>query len=152
MKILATNKKAYHDYEILSTLETGISLLGTEVKSAKEGRMNLKDSYIKVIGGEVYLINCHISPYTHGNILNHDPIRTRKLLLHKKEINKLIGLSKEKGLTIVPLKAYLKNNLIKIEAAVVRGKKKFDKRETMRRKEVDREIERAIKNKITKFY
>ena len=144
-KVLATNKKAFHDYAILEKLEAGISLMGTEVKAVREGRLNLKDSYALIQGGEAFLFNCHISPYSHGNRENHEPTRTRKLLLHQKEIRKLIGKTQEKGLTLIPLRVYLKRGKIKIELGVARGKKLIDKRETERRKEADREARAAIK-------
>ncbi len=146
-KAVATNKKAYHDYFILEKMEAGIVLLGTEVKAIREGRLNLKDSYAMVQGGETFLLNCHISPYSHGNRENHDPTRTRKLLLHQREIRKLIGKTQEKGLTLVPLRVYLKRGRIKIELGVARGKKLIDKRETERRKEADREARAAMKQR-----
>jgi SsrA-binding protein len=148
MKVLSTNKKAFFDYEIIDSLEVGIVLLGTEVKSAKEGKINLKDAFVKIMNGEAYLLNCHISPYSHGNITNHDPTRTRKLLLHKKELNKLIGKSKEKGLTLIPLKMYLKRNKIKVEIALAKGKKIYDKRESIKKKDLSREIKRELKNRF----
>jgi len=144
-KLIASNKKAYHDYFILDKLEAGISLVGTEVKSAREGRVNLKDSYALVKEGEAFLLNCHISPYSHGNRENHDPTRTRKLLLHHKEIRKLTGKTQEKGLTVVPLRMYFKRGKIKVELGVARGKKLFDKRESERRKDMDREAKAAVK-------
>jgi SsrA-binding protein len=144
-KLIASNKKAFHDYFILDKLEAGIALFGTEVKSSREGRINLKDSYAMVKGGEAFLLNCHISPYSHGNRENHDPTRTRKLLLHRNEIRKLIGKTQEKGLTLVPLRAYLKRGRIKIELGVARGKKQYDKRESERRKEAERETRAAVK-------
>jgi len=144
-KIIATNKKAFHNYFILEKLEAGIALTGTEVKSGREGRVNLKDSYASVKAGEAYLLNCHISPYSHGNRDNHEPLRSRKLLLHSKEIHKLIGKTQEKGLTVVPLRMYLKRGRIKVELAVARGKKLYDKRETERRKEIDRETRAATR-------
>ena len=144
-KIVATNKKAYHDYFILEKMEAGIVLSGTEVKAIREGRLNLKDSFAIVQDGETYLFNCHISPYSHGNRENHDPTRSRKLLLHRKEIRKLIGKTQEKGLTLVPLRVYLKRGRVKIELGVARGKKLIDKRETTRRKEADREARAAMK-------
>jgi len=146
-KVLATNKKAFHDYFILEKIEAGISLLGTEVKAIREGRLNLKDSYALVQGGEMFLLHCHISPYSHGNRENHDPTRTRKLLLHEREIRKLIGKTQEKGLTVVPLRVYLKRGLIKVELGVAKGKKLFDKRETERRKEADQEARAAMKHR-----
>ena len=146
-KIVATNKKAYHDYFILEKMEAGVSLLGTEVKAIREGRLNLKDSYAMVQAGEAFLLNCHISPYSHGNRENHDPTRSRKLLLHQKEIRKLIGKTQEKGLTLVPLRVYFKRGKIKVELGVARGKKLIDKRETERRKEADREAKAAMKHR-----
>ena len=146
-KSVATNKKAYHDYFILDKYEAGIVLLGTEVKAIREGRLNLKDSYALVQRGEMFLLNCHISPYSHGNRENHDPTRTRKLLLHEKESRKLIGKTQEKGLTLVPLRVYLKRGKVKVELGVARGKKMFDKRETERRKEADREASAAMKHR-----
>ncbi len=146
-KVIATNKKAFHDYFILEKIEAGISLLGTEVKAIREGRLNLKDSYALVQGGEMFLLHCHISPYSHGNRENHDPTRTRKLLLHEREIRKLIGKTQEKGLTVVPLRVYLKRGLIKVELGVAKGKKLFDKRETERRKEADQEARAAMKHR-----
>jgi SsrA-binding protein len=146
-KLIASNKKAYHDYFILDKLEAGMVLLGTEVKAAREGRVNLKDSYASVRQGEAFLLNCHISPYSHGNRENHDPTRTRKLLLHSNEIRKLAGKTQEKGLTLVPLRVYLKRGKIKIELGVARGKKLIDKRETERRKELDREARVQLKKR-----
>ena len=146
-KVIATNRKAFHDYFILQNLEAGISLLGTEVKAIREGRINLKDSYAIIRGGETFLLNCHISPYSHGNRENHDPTRSRKLLLHFREIRKLVGKIQEKGLTLIPLRVYLKRGRIKVELGVARGKKLIDKRETARRKEADREARTAIKQR-----
>jgi SsrA-binding protein len=144
-KLIASNRKAYHEYFILDRFEAGIALFGTEVKSSREGKVNLKDSYASIKGGEAFLLNCHISPYSHGNRENHDPVRTRKLLLHRKEIRKLIGKTQEKGLTLVPLRFYFKRGRVKVELGVARGKKNYDKRETERRKEVDRETRKAVK-------
>jgi SsrA-binding protein len=146
-KLFATNKKAFHDYFILDRLEAGIVLVGTEVKSIREARINLKDSYAMVKQGEAFLLNCHISPYSHGNRENHDPTRTRKLLLHQKEIRKLIGKTQEKGLTLVPLRVYLRRGKIKVELGVARGKKLHDKRETERRKEMDQEARAAMRQR-----
>ena len=146
-KVVATNKKAFHDYFILEKLEAGIILVGTEVKAIREGRLNLKDSYALVRGAEAFLVNCHISPYSHGNRENHDPTRSRKLLLHLKEISKLIGKTQEKGLTVVPLRVYLKRGRVKVELGVVKGKKLYDKRETERRKEADHEARAAMKHR-----
>ncbi len=145
MKVVATNRKAYHDYYILETYEAGIVLKGTEVKSAKQGRINLKDSYAKIENGEIYLINAHISPYTHGNVYNHDPKRTRKLLMHKREIMKLYGKVKEKGLTLIPLRAYIKNGKVKIELGLCKGKKKYDKRAEIRKRDLEREMRYEMK-------
>jgi SsrA-binding protein len=144
---LATNREAYHNFHILETHECGIALTGTEVKSIREGRCNLKDGYAQIRSGEAWLMNAHISPYSHGNRENHNPTRARKLLLHRSEIDKLAGKVQEKGLTIVPTKMYLKNGRIKVELAVAKGKKLYDKRETERRREADRETRRAIKER-----
>lgn len=145
-KLIASNKKVYHEYFVLEKLEAGLALTGTEVKSLREGRINLKDSYILFKDSEAYLFGCHISPYSHGNIQNHDPERTRKLLLHRREIDKLNARVVEKGLTVVPLRVYFKGGRVKIEIAVVRGKQLFDKRETEKRKEAERETAAAIKS------
>ena len=144
-KLIASNKKAFHDYFVLQKLEAGIELTGTEVKSLRDGKANLKDSYVIVKADEAFLLGAHISPYSHGNIQNHDPERTRKLLLHKREIEKLHAQIVEKGLTIVPLRLYFKGSRVKVEIAVVRGKKQFDKRETEKRREADREAQAAMK-------
>ena len=146
-KIICKNKKASHDYHLGETFEAGIVLKGTEVKSLREGRANLKDSYASIEGGEVYLYNCHISPYSHGSDANHDPLRTRKLLFHKKEIKRLIGKIKEKGLTLIPLKLYFSNGIAKIEMALAKGKKLYDKREDMKQRDAKKDIERAFKNR-----
>ncbi len=144
-RAVATNRKAFHDYEILQKFEAGIALTGTEVKSLRDGRANLKDSYVIFKGGEPFLFGAHISPYTHGNRENHAPERTRKLLLHHREIDKLQAQVVEKGLTIVPLRLYFKRNRVKAEIAVVRGKKQYDKRETEKRREAEREAAAAMK-------
>jgi SsrA-binding protein len=146
-KQVATNRKAFHEYFILDKLEAGISLLGTEVKSIRDGKVNLKESFAMIKNGEAFLYDCHISPYTHGNRENHDPTRPRKLLLHHQEIRKLIGKTQEKGLTLVPLRMYLKRGRIKVELGVAKGKKLFDKRESERHKEMDREARAAIKSR-----
>lgn len=146
-KIIATNRKAYHDFHIDETYEAGISLLGTEVKSLREGKANLKESYAIIKDNEVFLMNCHISPYSHGNIQNHEPLRTRKLLLHRKEIHKLWVKVSQKGLTIVPLKLYFKEGKAKVEIGVARGKRQYEKRATIKEKEVKREIERHLKSR-----
>ncbi|HMK50180.1 MAG TPA: SsrA-binding protein SmpB [Thermodesulfovibrionales bacterium] len=147
MKLICQNRKAYHDYHIEESIEAGISLLGTEVKSLREGRANLKDSYVLVKGGEAFLLNCHISPYSHGNIMNHDPLRTRKLLLHREEINKLTGKAAAKGYTIIPLKLYFKDSFAKVEIGLAKGKQLFEKRDKIKEREAHREIERAMKTK-----
>jgi SsrA-binding protein len=145
-KVVATNRKAFHDYHVEERLEAGIVLKGTEVKSLREGQVNLKDSYASVDHGELVLHHCHISPYSHGNIMNHDPVRPRKLLLHRKEINKLLGKTQQKGLTLVPLRIYFSpRGLAKVELALAKGKKLYDRREAIKAREVGREVERAIK-------
>ncbi|MDE3840073.1 SsrA-binding protein [Bacillus methanolicus] len=146
-KTIAQNKKAYHDYFIEDTYEAGIVLQGTEIKSIRAGRVNLKDSYARIHKGEMFLYNMHISPYDQGNRYNHDPLRTRKLLLHKSEINKLIGETKEAGYALVPLKVYIKNGYAKVLIGLAKGKKKYDKREDLKRKEANREIERAFRER-----
>lgn len=146
-KLIAQNKKAYHDYFIEETFEAGIVLQGTEIKSIRAGKVNLKDSYARIINGEIYIIGMHISPYEQGNRFNHDPLRTRKLLLHKREINKLIGETKVAGYSLVPLKLYLKNGFAKVLIGLAKGKKKYDKREDLKRKEAQRDIERAFKER-----
>ncbi len=143
---LASNKRARHDYHVLETFEAGIQLAGTEVKSVREGRVQLKDSYIEFKDHQAYLVGAHISPYSHGNRENRDPERVRKLLLKKREINRLFGRTQLKGLTVVPLSVYLKGNWIKVEIALVQGKKLFDKRETEKTRELDREAEAAVKS------
>ncbi|MGB9730590.1 MULTISPECIES: SsrA-binding protein SmpB [Calditerrivibrio] len=146
MKVLTQNRKAYHDYEILETYEAGIVLQGTEVKSCKNGQVNLKDSHIRIVNGEAFLLNAHISPYEQGNYTNHEPTRTRKLLLNKREINKLAGKVQEKGLTLVPLKMYLKKNRVKLEIALAKGKKTHDKRDEIKKKDLEKEFSRDFKN------
>jgi SsrA-binding protein len=145
-RLITTNRKAFHDYFILTKHEAGMALTGTEVKSLRDGQANLKDSYVVFKGGEAYLEGAHISPYSHGNIENHDPERSRKLLLHRREIHRLFEQVTEKGLTIVPLRLYFRNGRVKAEIAVVRGKKQYDKRETEKRKEADRETAAAMKH------
>lgn len=147
MKIIAQNRKAFHDYSIEETVEAGIVLVGTEVKSLRQGKANLKDSYVQVKDTEVFLLNCHISPYSHGNIMNHDPVRTRKLLLNKKEISKLQGKAAQKGYSLIPLKLYFRGPRAKIEIGLARGKKQYEKRESIKKREADREIERALKQR-----
>ncbi|HKI85772.1 MAG TPA: SsrA-binding protein SmpB [Thermoanaerobaculia bacterium] len=145
-RALAVNRKARHDYEILETFEAGVALQGTEVKAARQGKVQLKDSYVEVRDGEAYLVGAHISPYTHGNRKNHEPERPRKLLLHRREVDKLFGRIMMKGLTVVPLRVYLKGNLIKVEIALVRGKQLHDKRQAERERTMDREAQEAIKD------
>lgn len=144
-KVLATNRKAPHDYHIEETFEAGIALQGTEVKSLRDGRANLKEAYGEVRGGEVFLVNCHISPYEAANRFNHDPLRKRKLLLHRQEIRRLIGKVQEKGLTLIPLAFSLKGRRVKVELALARGKKLYDKREDIKRRTSEREIAQALK-------
>jgi len=144
-KLICQNKKAWHNYFIEDKYEAGISLLGTEVKSLREGRANLGDSYGKIKDGEIFLVDAHISPYTHGNRFNSDPLRTRKLLLHKKEIRRLIGKVQEKGFTLIPLRLYFSNGKAKVELGLAKGKKLFDKRETIKRKTMERDMERGRK-------
>jgi SsrA-binding protein len=144
-KLIASNKRALHDYFVLQKVEAGVALTGTEVKALREGKANLKDSYVIFRKGEAWLLGTHISPYAHGNRENHDPERTRKLLLHKREIEKLEVQVVEKGLTVVPLRLYFRGPKVKAEIAVVRGKKLYDKRETEKRREADRETAAAIK-------
>ena len=146
-KLICQNKLARRNYLIDDVYEAGIVLVGTEVKALREGRANLKDSYAGIKENEVYLYDLHISPYSHGNIYNHDPLRRRKLLLHKREIKRLYGKYQEKGLTLVPLRLYFKNGKVKVEIGVGRGKKLYDKREDMKRKTDKREMERAIKER-----
>jgi SsrA-binding protein len=143
---LATNKRARHDYHVLETFEAGIQLAGTEVKSVREGRVQLKDSYVEFKDGQAFLVGAHISPYSHGNRENRDPERVRKLLLKKREIDRLFGRTQLKGLTVVPLSVYLKGNWIKVEIALVQGKKLYDKRESEKLRELDREAEAAVKS------
>ncbi|MGR3741553.1 SsrA-binding protein SmpB [Companilactobacillus sp. DQM5] len=142
---IANNRKARHDYLIEETFEAGISLTGTEIKSVRAGRVNLKDGFVQIRNDEAWLVNIHINEYEQGNRFNHDPLRNRKLLLHKKEIRKLSGEVQEKGITIVPLKMYFKKGFAKVLIGVGRGKKQFDKRETIKRREQDREMRRSIK-------
>ena len=147
IKIVCQNRKAYHDYSIEETVEAGIQLLGTEVKSLRDGKANLKDSYVLIKDSEVILLNCHISPYSHGNILNHDPLRTRKLLLHRKEIERLRGKMQQKGYTLIPLKIYFKGPYAKVEIGLAKGKRQYEKRETIKEREAKRAIEKAMKNR-----
>jgi len=147
VKIIAQNKTARVNYSILDTYEAGIALTGTEVKSIREGRVNLKDSYAAVEDGEVWLYDMHVSPYSHGNRYNHDPLRPRKLLLHKREIKRLYGKSRERGLTLVPLSLYFKNGKVKVALGVGQGKKLYDRREEIKRRDDKRAMERALREK-----
>jgi SsrA-binding protein len=145
--LIAENRKAFHDYHVLETFEAGVQLLGTEVKGIREGKANLRDSYARVEKGEVWLYNVHINPYSHRGYVDHDPRRRRKLLLHKLEIRKLIGKTTEKGLTLVPLRLYFTRGRVKVALSLVRGKQLHDKRETIRKREVDRETRAAVKER-----
>lgn len=146
MRLIAKNKKAYFNYEILETFEAGIALLGSEVKSIREGRISLKESYAEVKDGEVFLVHCHISPYEAANRFNHEPLRDRKLLLHRRELKRLTGKIKEKGLTLVPTKVLLsERGLVKVEVALARGKRAYQKREAIRERDRDREMRAELK-------
>ena len=144
-KMIANNKKAYHDYFIPDTIEAGIALHGTEVKSLRMGKCSIKEAFIRIENGEMFIYGMHISPYEKGNIFNKDPLRVRKLLLHKSEINKMLGKQKEKGIAIVPLKVYFKGSLVKVEIGLAKGKKLYDKREDIAKKDMKREAERDMK-------
>ena len=144
---IAENRKAFHDYHLLETFEAGLVLLGTEVKAIREGRVNLRDSFARVEGAEVYLYNVNISPYSHRGYADHEPLRRRKLLLHRHEILKLIGQTIEKGMTLVPVRMYFKNGRVKVAVSLAKGKKEYDKRETIKRRETDRETRAAIKGR-----
>lgn len=146
-KIAATNRKARHEYHILETFQAGIVLTGTEVKSIREGRVNLQESFVTIDKGELYLVDCHINPYSHGNVYNHEPTRTRKLLMHKREIIKLFVKTQTKGFTIVPLKMYFVHGKVKLDIALAQGKKLYDKREDMKRRDIEREVRIANKNR-----
>ena len=146
-KLISKNPTAYHNYTIEDKLETGIVLSGTEIKSIRKGRANLKDSYAIIKNGEVYIIGMHISPYEHGNIFNKDPLRDRKLLLNRREINKLIGLTKQKGYSLVPISLYFKGSLVKVELGIGKGKKLYDKRQDIAKKDAERRINQAMKQK-----
>ncbi len=149
-KIICTNRKAHRDYFLLDRYEAGMVLTGTEVKSMRDGKANLKDSYASVKGEELFLHNMHISPYTHGNITNHEPTRTRKLLMHKKEIRRLIGKIQEKSLSLIPVTVYFLRGRAKVELALAKGKRQYDKRQDIKKREETREIEKAMKQKIRK--
>jgi SsrA-binding protein len=145
--VIAENRKARHDYHLLETMEAGVALLGTEVKAIREGRVNLRDSYARVENGEVFLCNVNISPYSHRGYVDHEPLRERKLLLHRDEIRRLVGRTVEKGMTLVPVRMYFKNGRVKVALSLAKGKKDYDKRETIKRREVDRETRAAVKSR-----
>jgi SsrA-binding protein len=145
--LIADNRKAGHDYHFLETFEAGVALLGTEVKAMREGRAQLRDSYCRIEGGEAYLLGAHVGQYSHGGYAAHDPVRKRKLLLHGDELNKLLGKTTEKGLTIVPLRLYFKNGRVKLAIALAKGKRQYDKRETIKRREAERETRAAVKTR-----
>ncbi|MBI1874186.1 MAG: SsrA-binding protein SmpB [Acidobacteria bacterium] len=146
-RIVAENRKAYHDYHLLETFEAGIVLVGTEVKAIREGRVNLRDSYARVEAGEVYVFNVHISPYSHRGYADHEPLRRRKLLLHDNEIRKLVGKTVERGMTLVPVRMYFKNGRVKLAVCLAKGKQARDKRETLRRRDAERETRAALKER-----
>jgi len=149
MRVLAINKQAAHNYQFLETLEAGLALLGSEVKSIRDGRISLKDSYAEVRGSEVFLVKCHISPYEAANLFNHEPERDRKLLLHKREIKRLAGKVQERGLTLVPVKVLINSQgRIKLELALAKGKREFEKREVIKKRDTDREMRAALKKKL----
>jgi SsrA-binding protein len=143
-KLIAVNRKAYHDYHVEETIEVGMVLTGTEIKSVRAGRVNLREAYARIENGEAWLLNCHIAPYEQGNRYNHEPTRKRKLLLHREQINRLQGKVNEKGLTLVPLRLYIRNDVAKIALGLVRGKKLYDKREVIAKRDAAREVERDL--------
>ena len=143
---IAANRKAFHDFHLMETFEAGLVLLGTEVKAIREGRVNLRDSFARVEDGEVFIYNVHISPYSHRGYADHEPLRKRKLLLHRSEIRKLIGKTVEKGMTLVPTRLYFKDGRVKVAVSLAKGKKDYDKRETIKKRETDRETRAAIKS------
>ncbi|MGO3732332.1 MAG: SsrA-binding protein SmpB [Vagococcus sp.] len=145
--LIAQNRKARHDYTVMDTIEAGIVLKGTEIKAIRQRRVNLKDGFARIRNGEIYLMNVHISPYEQGNLFNHDPLRTRKLLMHKKQINRLVGETKTTGVTLIPLKIYIKDGFAKVLIGVAKGKKQYDKREDLKRKDMNREINRSLKDR-----
>ena len=145
-KLISKNPVAYHNYSIDDKFEAGIVLTGTEIKSIRTGKVNLKDSYVNIKNGEAFIYGMHISPYEHGNIFNKDPLRTRKLLLNKREINKLLGYITQKGMSLIPTKLYFNGNFVKIEIGIGKGKKLYDKREDMAKKDAERKIQRTLKN------
>ncbi|HWB17725.1 MAG TPA: SsrA-binding protein SmpB [Vicinamibacterales bacterium] len=146
-RLIADNRKAAHDYHFLETFEAGVALVGTEVKAIREGRVNLRDSYCRLEGAEAYLLGAHIGQYSHGGYASHDPVRRRKLLLKREELNKLLGRTTERGLTIVPLRMYFKHGRVKVAIALAKGKNTIDKRETIKRREAERETRAAIKSR-----
>ena len=148
IKVAAQNKKAYHDYFVLEEYEAGIELFGTEIKSIRQGKLNLKDSWCNIVDGEIFVNGMHISPYDHGNIFNRDPMRVRKLLMHKREINKLFGTVKQDGLSLIPLSVYFKKGRAKVKVGLCKGKKLYDKRDAAARKDAERNIERAMKERL----
>ena len=143
-KVVVTNRKARHNYHILEIHQAGIVLQGTEVKSLRAGHVNLVDAYADILDGEMYMLKCHITPYTHGTVWNHDPVRPRKLLLHRREIDKLSGKIQQRGFTLIPLSIYFEKGLAKVDLAMARGKKMYDKREDLKRRDQDRDVERAM--------
>ena len=145
--LIAQNRKARHDYTVIETIEAGMVLKGTEIKAIRNRRVNLKDGYVRVRDGEAYLVNVHISPYEQGNLFNHDPLRTRKLLMHKKQIAKLTAETKNTGVTLIPLKLYIKNGFAKVLVGVAKGKKQYDKRQDLKQKDMNREINRTFKER-----
>lgn len=147
VKVVAVNRKASHEYELVERFEAGLALLGSEVKSAREGKVNLKDSYAAPRGGELYLMQSHINPYSHGTHENHEALRPRKLLLHKRELRKLIGKVTERGLTLIPTRMYFKNGRLKVEIALARGKRQYDRRAAEREKDVKRDVAAALKER-----
>ncbi|NOZ29746.1 MAG: SsrA-binding protein SmpB [Chloroflexi bacterium] len=151
IKTIATNRKAYHDYHIEETIEAGIVLTGTEIKSIRQGKVNLRDGFAIIRDGEVWLLNVHIAPYEGGNRMNHEPRRERKLLLHRREINRLASRVQERGWTLVPLRLYLKDNIAKVELALVRGKRQYDKRQAIAKREAEREIRRTAKQMAREY-
>ncbi|MBN9660426.1 MAG: SsrA-binding protein SmpB [Acidobacteria bacterium] len=152
IKLVSENRKAYHDFFVLEKLEAGLVLTGTEIKSAREGKVQLRDSYADIIGGEAWILNAHFSPYSHGNIWNHDPTKKRKLLLHKQEILKLFAKVREKGLALIPLKLYLRDGLLKCELGVCKGKKLHDKREAEQTRDQEMEAKKAMNLKNSRSY
>jgi SsrA-binding protein len=147
IKLVASNRKAYHDYFVEETFEAGLALVGTEVKSLRDGRINLRDSYAEIRNGELFLVGVHISPYEQGNLANHDPMRARKLLMHGREIERIIGKVNEKGFTIVPTKVYFKGSRAKVEIGLARGKRQYDKRADLAKKDAQRDMERALRSR-----